>query len=136
MHLTNKTSTPVEIRVFSNPAIPIIPDATVVYIIAKVAAVPASTTAKDNVCFYLEAMSISPYPGNPSDSNYDDITPDNIVPWCWAVGSVTTKTLQLADNKSFGFDLSVFDYIRNAVASSTLRYARLNLRMFLFSDSF
>lgn len=127
MHFTNRMSVPVEIRVFSSPANPIIADGTVVYVIAKVAAVP-SPPNKDNLHFFLEAMVLSPYPGNPNDPNYDDITPDNIVPWCWAIGSVSTETLALADNKSHGFDLSVSDYVRDAVASSVIRYVRLTIR--------
>lgn len=125
MHLNNKTSVPVEIRVFSNPAHHIIANETVVYLIAKVAAVPPSPKKKDtkldNVHFFLEGMSLSPYPGNPTDPNYDDMTPDNIVPWCWAIGSVATETLPLADNKSHGFDLSVSDYVRDNTTSSTIR---------------
>ncbi|KIO21900.1 hypothetical protein M407DRAFT_28539 [Tulasnella calospora MUT 4182] len=121
MHLTNKTSIPVEVRVFSNPANPIITDGTVVYIITKVAAVPPLVAIKHNIHFYLEAMSLSPYPGNPTDPNYDDFTPDNIVPWCWAIGLVATETLLLADNKSHGFDLSVSGYGCDATVGSSIR---------------
>ncbi|KAG8939006.1 hypothetical protein FRC04_007135 [Tulasnella sp. 424] len=119
MHFTNKMSVPVKIRVFSSPANPVIADGTVVYVIAKVTAVPLPPN-KDNLHFFLEAMVLSPHPGNPNDPNYDDITPDNIVPWCWAIGSVTTETLPLADNKSHSLDLSVSDYVHDAVASSAI----------------
>ncbi|KIO19448.1 hypothetical protein M407DRAFT_30910 [Tulasnella calospora MUT 4182] len=121
MHFANKTSVPVEVRIFANAANPIVPDGTVVYMVAKVAAVPPSASLQNNPQFYLEAMHLSPHPGNPTDPNYDDITPDNIVPWCWAIGSVMTDTLPLADNKSHGFDLSVSDYVRDSMSGSTIR---------------
>ncbi|KIO16377.1 hypothetical protein M407DRAFT_35660, partial [Tulasnella calospora MUT 4182] len=80
----------------------ILPEGTVAFVITKLCRV-LGNPADDEAKFHLDAITIEPHPGDPSTEEYDNITPDNVVPWVWAIGSVASGLIVMPDKKSKSF---------------------------------
>lgn len=124
IQLTNGTSALADLRVYASTGRPILPEGTVAFVIAKLCRA-SGDPAEDDPKFHLDAITIEPHPGDPSAEEYDSITPDNVVPWIWAVGSVASNLNVMPDKKSKSFKLIAADWVRDDVQTSTL-YGRFD----------
>ena len=79
------------------------PDSTVISTVAHLFVSP-----KDGIL--LAAIDVCPYPGDPSDEDYDVGIPDSHPAFVWIVSTVIRKLILLEDSKTLTFDLAVSEY--------------------------
>lgn len=103
-----------EIRHWAPSSSAILPDNTVVLLLAKAYAPP------DGV-FLFDTLLLVPFPGDPDAPDYDDHLPDFHTPWVCATGRAHSATTTLADGVSRGFELLVTEYVRDESKMSYLQ---------------
>ncbi|KZT26330.1 hypothetical protein NEOLEDRAFT_1177742 [Neolentinus lepideus HHB14362 ss-1] len=109
LQLFDLSFVPGEIRVWAPMTTPILPDNTVVFMLAK-ACTPADTL---HGAVVMDSVLFQPFPGDPESSAYEDHLPDGQVPWVIATGKTISQTRTLADGCSRAFELSLTEYVRD-----------------------
>lgn len=104
-----------EIRVYSPVGDKPFPPLTVANVIGKVAVMPGHT-------ILIEALNLTPYPGDPSSSAYEDHLPTSTTAYVWAIGTVKLTFRVLQDGISRVFDLAVGEFVRDSMKYSTIQY--------------
>ncbi|EPQ51599.1 hypothetical protein GLOTRDRAFT_48698 [Gloeophyllum trabeum ATCC 11539] len=117
LKLTDQTLVPAELRVWALKSTPILPDDTVVFLLAK-ACSPADATAGTVL---LDSLVMQAFPGDPDSESYDDHLPDGLVPWAIAIGRTLSQTRPLGDGVSKGFEITVSEYVRDEARQSGLQ---------------
>ncbi|KAF9477674.1 hypothetical protein BDN70DRAFT_994810 [Pholiota conissans] len=111
---SDKSSAPVDIRLFSPSSKPLCPDNTIALIFAN-AYIPSSA----NLPILLDAIHFFPIPGNPADSfAYEATVPDFPYPIIFALGHVASN---LSNTLPKMFSISVSSYVRGMAQESTIQ---------------
>lgn len=106
---------PAEIRIYSPYGDTILPDNTVAFVVAK-AQFPV------NEPVLLEASTLIPMPGDPSDEDYELSLPDCPFPHVIGVGHVPSAAISLPGaSKSKAFNVNCSDFVRDQVVSSSVQ---------------
>jgi hypothetical protein len=95
---------------------PILPDNTVIFVVAKAHAPP-------NACVVMDSLYIAAIPGNPEDESYDDHVPDMCYPFVFCLGQVTRSLSATATSTLKTFQLNVSEYVRSKQNTSSLQCA-------------
>ena len=106
-----------EIRIYSPPRDPLLPEYTVAYVMAKM-------HAPSNSVVLLDALQCFPFPGDPSDDGYDSIFPSNIPTFVFVLGNVPTAHTTDAIGSRL-FNMNITEYVRDAPRSYVLSYVSL-----------
>jgi hypothetical protein len=107
-------SIPAELRVFASPSSTILPDETIVFVVAK-AAIPHDADAM------LEACCVAEIPGDVEDKHYQDGSPNVPFPHIFVIGQVVNE-MDWEDNRK-AIEVVATEYVRDQVSQSTLQYA-------------
>ncbi|KAF8479819.1 hypothetical protein JB92DRAFT_2767470 [Gautieria morchelliformis] len=59
----------------------------------------------------MDAVSLIPYPGDPSSDDYEEGIPDDKVVVLWALGAVLNNAVMDVDSNTQKFNLGVSDYV-------------------------
>jgi hypothetical protein len=106
---------PAEIRIYSPYGDTILPNNTVAFVVAK-----AHFPVYEPVL--LEASSLIPMPGDPSDEAYEVTLPDSPFPHVIGVGHVPSAAITLPGaNKSKAFNVDCSDFMRDHVVMSSVQ---------------
>ncbi|KAG6370025.1 hypothetical protein JVT61DRAFT_12544 [Boletus reticuloceps] len=105
---------PAEIRVYSRYNDYVLPDNTVVFLVAK-----AFFALHEPIL--LEATTFVPVPGDPTDTSYDNNVPDLTTPLIIGLGIVPSRFDVLADGKSKTCTVVSTDYVRDVVKQSSIQ---------------
>jgi hypothetical protein len=106
----NDVSIPAEIQVFAPSHTAILPDHTVVYVVAKMEVQPTSV--------YLDALSLAAVPGDVTKTSYEDTLPDEPFPRIFVIGQVLHE-VALPDKKAFNVLTS--EYVKDRAVQSTVQ---------------
>ncbi|KAG6371081.1 hypothetical protein JVT61DRAFT_10621 [Boletus reticuloceps] len=105
---------PAEIRVYSRFNDTVLPDNSVVFIVAKGFFVLHEP-------ILLEATTFVPVPGDPTDTSYDNNVPDLTTPLIIGLGVVPTPFEILSDGKSKTCTVVSSDYVRDVIKQSSIQ---------------
>jgi hypothetical protein len=113
LQCTSGLSYGAELRVFATSQSTILPDDSVVHVVAKAEINPSNNA-------FLEATTFSVLPGDPSSDSYEDHIPDEPYPHFFILGQVLKETP--LDMKMTAFTIMASDYVRDAPAQSTIQF--------------
>ena len=113
---------PAELRNCSPVINTVFQDDTVTFVMAK-AYVPPGNVAGN---ILLEAIHITPLPGDPSDDSYDEHMPDFPYPIVFGLGTVSSSVETFSDGR-ISFPVSLSDYVRGNLKQSVLQSVPLSL---------
>ena len=97
-----------QLRVYSPPGEPILPDHTIVYVIGKVCIQPGTERA------LIDATHMRPVPGDVNDPDYEERVPNFPYSYIDGVGIVSGQHERI-DERSRVFPVSVSEYVRDEV---------------------
>lgn len=106
-----------EIREWCPPSVPLHPEYTVAFVVAK-AYIPPPGSHPSTV--QLEAQYLVPFPGDPDAEDYDDRIPDFPNPLVTALGTVSGPTTILSTGHH-SFPVSARDYVRDETKTSVIQ---------------
>lgn len=109
----NGDTIPATIRTYSHPSQAVLPDNTVVYLTAKGYIAPLETA-------HLDAMSLTPIPGDANSDTYEDHIPDLTTPFVFILGNVSVPLQELSDGTKI-FSVSAADYVREGLRFTTVQ---------------
>ena len=113
LQCTSGTSYAAELRVFATTQSTILPDNSVVHVVAKAEINPGSDA-------FLEANSLTVIPGDPSSDDYEDHVPDEPYPHFFVLGQVMKETP--LDMKSSAYTIMVSEYVRDGPSQSLIQF--------------
>ena len=114
LQCTTGVSYGAELRVFATSQSTILPDDSVVHVVAKAEINPGTDA-------FLEANSFSVIPGDPSADDYEDHVPDDLYPHVFILGQVM-KEIPI-DMKITAYTIMASDYIRDNPSQSLIQFA-------------
>lgn len=103
-----------EVRIYSPPRDPLLPEYTVAYIMAKM-------YAPSNSVVLLDSLQCFPFPGDPSNDGYDSIFPSAIPTFIFVLGNVPTAHTTDAIGSRL-FNMNITEYVRDAPRNYALSY--------------
>ena len=104
---------PADVRLYARPSHAILPDNTIVWMLAK-AYLPPTRSANLDVVF------LKSVPGDPDDDDYEEQAPDFPYPVFFGVGQISS-THRVLEDKSRVFDVATSQFVREAVRFSTIQ---------------
>lgn len=107
-----------EIRTWSPANEALLPDGTVVDLLAKVFAPP-------NATLLLDAFQMTAFPGDPQSAVYEDNIPDRPFPTFFVLGHTHGLAETMDDTVSVGYFVQTSDYVRDQTRSSRV-YCRFD----------
>jgi hypothetical protein len=110
---TSGSAAPASICVYSGSAEVPLRENTVAYIISK------AFISQDGTIF-MEAICLTPFPGDPDAEGYDETIPDAPIPYVFGVGQVTKSIPSSVQGSSKCFEVALSEYVRDTVNSSTV----------------
>ena len=110
---------PVDLHAYTLPNETILPDETAVHVVGRFFAPPSSI-------LLIDVLSLTPYPGNPSDEDYDENLPHDPTPRITIVGGVT-KDAPSTEGSLRSFNANVMEYVRDSNKTFLARYCLLSL---------
>ena len=119
---------PAELYAYSPPGLPFLPNGSVVHLTGKVFYPPPG----DPGSVIIDALEMSPFPGDPSKLAYHATLPKFSHPIVTAVG-IVSGTGQTSDLHALTFPLTVQDYVRGGLKTSTITFVLLHLDCHVFS---
>jgi hypothetical protein len=119
---------PAELYAYTPAGQPFLPNGTVVHLTGKVFYPPPG----DSGSVIIDALEMSPFPGDPSKAAYHATLPNFSHPIVTAVG-VVSGTGQTSDLHALTFPLTVQDYVRGGLKASTIMFARVQLHHYILS---
>ena len=106
-------------------------DNTVAHIVGKLH-IPPLDAADPSA--QIEAMHLTPCPGDPRDENYEDSLPDFPLPVVIALGFVSGNH-EILQNTSPAFPLAITKYVHDGQRASSIRYVTSVIRELLLSQT-
>lgn len=94
------------VRFYSPPNEPLLPQASVVHLVGRFIAPTSSTVL-------IDTLDSKTYPGDPTDDNYETHIPDDSIPRITVVGSVIKESDLKIDTAFRNFKVMISDYVRD-----------------------
>lgn len=105
---------PIDLQTYSPPHDTILHDETTVHVVGRFFAPPSGVVL-------IDVLSLTPFPGNPSDDGYDDNLPHDPTPRITIVGGVTNNPPS-TDDSLRSFNVNVSEYVRDFNKTFLTRY--------------